>query len=150
MGRSCWQMHTERKLHLYRLRRCGLPHDVLKMYTNSCLYPAITYAAPVFHYGLNKGDREEFRKIDRKITRAIAEELPSFHHRCDSAATRYFDKEVKAGRIEINYQKHGYNLRTSKNQKRSLIIPRTRTKTYKNSFKVASLYSYQSREADSK
>ena len=133
-----WHAHVskcERKANmrlrdLYRIIRSGLPTSVAEKFVNSNLYPAITYACPVFFNGLLECDRKVFRKIDKRVERALQKRLPSFEERCQQICARKRDKLQV-----VKMRDTGYNLRTA-----HVDIPFARTERYKNSFYVAESY----------
>ena len=135
-----WHAHVakcERKANmrlrdLYRIIRSGLPASVAMKFVNNNLYPAITYACPVFYNGLLECDKKIFQKIDRRIETALHMNLPSFDERCRKiCATK--SQKLKVG----NVRDTGYSLRSA-----HVDIPFARTERYKRSFYVAANYGY--------
>ena len=136
-----WHAHVakcERKANirlrdLYRIIRSGLPTRVAEKFVNCNLYPALTYACPVFFNGLLECDMNVFRKIDRRVERALQKKLHSFEERCLQICSVMREK-LKVVQIRDT----GYSLR-----KQHVDIPFARTERYKRSFYVAESYGKQ-------
>ena len=141
LSKDCkWTKHveeTQRKANfliknLHRIKQSGLPVETAKQYVESCLYPVITYAAPVFHHALQQKDRDVFRKIDKRIERTLGVAVESFEERCEKITKSHYMKAVELGDIHFHQREHKYNLRYT-----SVNVPKTNTDRYENSFRVA-------------
>ena len=144
-GDCKWSRHVEEAekkanfliKNLHRIRQSGLPVSFAKQYVESCLYPVLTYGAPVFHLALQEKDREVFRKIDKRVERALGVPSISFEERCENITKNHYLQAVKHGDKHFQQRQHPYNLR-----KKSLSVPRASTVRYESSFRVAAHRKY--------
>ena len=123
---------------LYRIKRSGLPQDLVNKYVESYIYPALTYGAPVFFHSLRGLDLQDLSKIDKRIARATGTEHRSFEQRCQGICRNTFLKmEKRQDTLIPEPRKSAYDLRPSSI---APAIPLAKTERYKKTFIVAELW----------
>ena len=158
MERPYWKPCEEcfsEVVFLSTAQTCQVPPADLVAYYCVCIRSSIDYACPVFHYALPKYFREDRERLQKRALSCIfpaisysaalaRANISSIHDRHDMLTKKRFkalmdNPDCKLKRIIPETKDNvRYNLR----KYRALVVPRTKSKRFSNSFIISSCNDY--------
>ena len=120
---------------LYRLVNSGSSAEILKTFTESYIYPAITYASPLFLTCLSEAQKRQLSRIDKRVSRALRDDsLQSYEQRATKLYNGQLKRMVNRGDPLFSQQREvPYNLRSGSTKQD---VPFARTSRYQKTFVV--------------
>ncbi len=140
-----------------QLKRAGVPvEDIVRIFV-SVIRPKLEYACPVWHTSLTEEDSDLIESIQKRVIRMLfpnisydealeSVNLPTLKARRADICEKLFE-EIQGEDHRLNHllpkphDRGGHNTRISVSQK--FLLPKWRTKRYKNSFIPWCLYNLQ-------